>query len=79
MMSYSRLQTNVLAKFDAYYSTSSLVTRQARNQGGICPPEIFKILHSNFDICRNFQRIKMKFYILIIFKKSYLHILFLSR
>jgi len=31
--------------------------------GGICPPEIFKILHSNFDICRNFQRIKMKFYI----------------
>ena len=33
--------------------------------------EIFKTLHSNFDICRNFQRIKMKFYILIILKKSY--------
>jgi len=48
---------------------------QARNQGGhlgqFAPPEIFKTLHSNFEICRNFQRIKMKFYILIIFKKSY--------
>ena len=39
--------------------------------GHLPPPEIFKTLHSNFDICRNFQRIKMKFYILIIFKKSY--------
>jgi len=39
--------------------------------GGIFPPEIFKTLHSNFDICRNFQRKMMKFYILIIFKKSY--------
>jgi len=38
---------------------------------GICSPEIFKTLHSNFDICRNFQRIKMKFYILIIFMKFY--------
>jgi len=49
--------------------------QQARNQGGgiwgICHPEIFKTLRSNFDICRNFQRIKMRFYILIIFKKSY--------
>jgi len=35
------------------------------------PPEIFKTLHINFVICRNFQRIKMKFYILIIFKKFY--------
>jgi len=35
------------------------------------PPEIFKTLHSCFDNCRNFQRIKMKFYILIIFKISY--------
>ena len=40
-------------------------------RGGIFPPEIFKALHSNFDICRNFQRIKMKFYILIIVKKFY--------
>jgi len=40
---------------------------QARNQGGIWG----KALHSNFDICRNFQRIKMKFYIVIIFKKPY--------
>jgi len=39
--------------------------------GTFSPPEIFKTLHNNFDICRNFQRIKMKFYILIIFKKSY--------
>ena len=38
---------------------------------GISPPEIFKTLHSNFDICRNFQRIKMKFYFLNIFRKSY--------
>ena len=48
---------------------------QVRNQGGghlgHIPPETFKTLHSNFDICRNFQRMKMKFYILIIFKKSY--------
>jgi len=29
--------------------------------------------HCNFDIYRNFQRIKMKFSILIIFKKSYLN------
>jgi len=33
--------------------------------GPFSPTEIFKILHSNFDIFRNFQRIKMKFYILI--------------
>ena len=39
--------------------------------GTFATPEIFKTLHSNFDICRNFQRIKMKFYILIILKKSY--------
>ena len=39
--------------------------------GGHLPPEIFKALHSNFDICRNFQRIKMKFFILMFFKKSY--------
>ena len=49
--------------------------RQARNQGGpfgaFPPPEIFKTLHSNFDICRNFQIIKLKFCILIIFKKSF--------
>jgi len=49
-------------------------TVHVRNQGEHLehmPPEIFKTLHSNFDICRNLQRIKMKFYILIIFKKSY--------
>jgi len=53
-----------------------LETRTGAQQGGafgaFAPtPEIFKTLHSNFDICRNFQRIKMKFYILINFKKSY--------
>ena len=46
---------------------------QARNQGGRylghLPPEIFKTFHGNFDICSNFQIIKMKFYILVIFKK----------
>jgi len=36
------------------------------------PPENFKTLHSKFDICRNFQRMKMKFRSKIIFKKSYL-------
>jgi len=35
---------------------------QARNRGGAFgPPEIFKTFHRNFDIRRNFQRIKMKF------------------
>jgi len=39
---------------------------------GKCPPhEIFKTLHSNFDICRNFQTMKLKFCILIIFKESF--------
>jgi len=38
----------------------------AQPGGEFALPEIFKTLHSNFDICRNFQRIKMKFYILII-------------
>jgi len=35
--------------------------------GAFAPPENFKTLHCNLDICWNFQRIKMKFYILIIF------------
>ena len=46
-----------------------LVTREAF--GAFTPLEIFKTLHSHFDICSNFQRIKMKFYILIIFKIPY--------
>jgi len=50
-------------------------TRRAiRGEGtfaAFAPPEIFKTLHRNFKICRNFQRIKMKFYVLVIFKKSY--------
>ena len=48
-------------------------SRRATRVGiwGICrPPEIFKTLYSNFDICRNFQMIKLKSCILIIFKKS---------
>ena len=53
-----------------YYFISEC--RHVRNKGGtFAAPEIFKTLHSNFDICKNFQRIKMKFYDLIIFKKSY--------
>jgi len=39
--------------------------------GAFASPEIFKTLHRNYDNCRNFQRIKIKFYILIISKKSY--------
>ena len=46
------------------------VLRRA-TRGEFAPPEIFKTLHSKFDICSNFQRIKMKFYILIIFKILY--------
>jgi len=45
--------------------------RRATRGGKMPPPEIIKTLQSNFDICRNFQRIKIKFYVLIIFKKSY--------
>jgi len=53
---------------------------QARNRGGaFATPEIFKTLQSNFDICRNFQRIKMKVYILNIFEKSYLNFVYLAR
>jgi len=44
--------------------------RATRGRGIWPPPEILKTLHSNFDICRNFQRIKMNFYIPIILKKS---------
>ena len=56
----------------SYYAT--FITMQARNQGGghlgHSPPQIFKILYSNFEICGNFQIIKLKVCILIIFKKS---------
>jgi len=37
---------------------------------GICIPQNFKTLHSNFDICRNFQRIKMKFLVFYSFRKG---------
>jgi len=36
--------------------------------GAFASPEIFKIVHGNFDSSRNFPRIKKKFYILIIFR-----------
>jgi len=46
---------------------------EARNQGGgICPSRKFQNITQQFDICRNFQRIKMKFCIGIIFKKKVL-------
>jgi len=35
------------------------------------PPEIFKTLHSNSDICRNFKIIKLQFCIQLIFKISF--------
>ena len=37
--------------------------------GPYAPFDNFKTLHRNFDICRNFQMIKMKFCNLIVFKK----------
>jgi len=40
------------------------------------PKKNFKTLHCNLDICRNFQRIKMKFYILIIFRKVLMEFFF---
>jgi len=61
-----------LTIFHWFVSKQRLCKSQARNQGAFAPPEIFKTLHGTFDICRNFQRIKMKFYIVIIFKKPYL-------
>ena len=45
--------------FLPFYTSS-----QVRNQGGICPPRNF----SNFYICRNFQILNMKLYLLIIFR-----------
>ena len=59
-------------------STSENTLKQARNQGGafrgIFPPLNFKTLHSNFDICRNFKRVKMNFYIVNVFQKSFIWI-----
>ena len=43
----------------------------AQPEGAFGPPEILKTLHSNYDILRNFPIIKVKFSILIIFKKSF--------
>jgi len=58
--------------FNLFPCDQTLRSRRAiRGALGIfASPENFKTLYSNFDICRNFQRIKMKCYILIIFKKS---------
>jgi len=41
---------------------------QARIRGGHLPsPKFFKTLYSNFDILRNFQRIKMKAFFILLF------------
>ena len=48
-------------------------TGEGQIRGDICPPENFKILRSNFEICRNFRGINMEFYSIIIFKKSHLN------
>ena len=37
------------------------IRRATRGEFGGIPPEKVKTLRSNFDICRNFQRIEMKF------------------
>jgi len=42
-------------------------TRGGGHLGHFPPPENFKTVYSNFDSCKSFQRIKTKFYILIIF------------
>jgi len=39
--------------------------------GAFVQPKIFKTSYSNFEMCRNFQIINLKFYILIMFKKSF--------
>jgi len=44
---------------------------RATRGGAFASPASFKTLDTNFDMCRNFQRIEMKFYILIMFEKSY--------
>jgi len=52
-------------------------SQQARNQGGgICSPRNFQNVA---DICGNFQRIKVKFYIPIIFKNLFGIFLCLAR
>jgi len=64
----------MVACFDAvrlFVFVPILWTRRATREGAFAPPEIFKAMNSNFDICRNFRGIKIKFYILIIFMKSY--------
>jgi len=43
-----------------------ITARRATRGGHLLIPENFKTLHSNFEICRNFQRIKMEFGVLII-------------
>ena len=56
------------------YSRDMHIRRATKGGGAFrafAPPEILKTLHSNFNICRNFQITKMQFYILIIFEKSY--------
>jgi len=48
----------------------------AQPGGGKCPPRKFQNIPQQFDICRNFQRIKTKFCIVIIFKKKVLFEIF---
>jgi len=79
---YFKLQYNRFAHIKFYTQSKRLLLLYTvpftpgaqpggRAFGAFPPPEIFKTFHSNFDIYRNFQRIKMKFYILTIFKKFY--------
>jgi len=49
---------------------------KGRHLGHLPPTEIFKTLHSIFDICRNFQIIKLKYCILIILRKVLLEFFF---
>jgi len=56
-----------------------IVYIQARNHGGgICPPKISKHCIAILTFAETFKEQKMKFYILIIFEKSYLNFLCLA-
>jgi len=69
-------ENHLFTKYLNIYQIKMYPVMQARNQRGRLTPENFKTLHSNFDIYRNFQRIKIKFCILVIFGKILIWIFF---
>ena len=74
MYSKQDLNVNLRVKLVIPFIFTNVQSRHAtRGRGHLrhFPPEGFKTLHGNFDICRNFQMIRLKFCILIIFTKSF--------